>query len=294
MALYDQGYRHWDGPLSGHATRWFTITQNGVRQALRNKWFVAVLLLAQLPMVGLSFVAFGMLQAGDRIAQMEGADAAAVKMAEGLGADFFLQIVPMEIFWVVVIGAFVGSGLVARDRESRALEIYFSRPLTRLDYLFGKFGIVFTFSMIATIVPSLLLYTVAVICQPTMGYLKQTLTIPLALAATSIVISVAASAVVLAFSSLGSRPRLVGVGWIAFHFVTLAFAGLFAELTEKPEFAILGFLNNLERMAIAFLGATVSREYQFDWMWSALVLAVLTVAGMLLVLRRVRAVEAVK
>ncbi len=294
MALYDQGYRHWDGALSGHATRWLTITQHGVRQALRNKWLVGLLLLSQLPMIGLSFVAYGMLQAGDRIAQMEGADAAAVRMAEGLGADFFMKLVPMEIFWVVVICAFAGAGLVARDRESRALEIYFSRPLTRLDYLIGKFGIIFTFSMFATIVPSLLLYAVAVICQPTMGYLKQTWTMPFALAAVSIVISTSASAVVLAFSSLGSRYRLVAVGWIGFYFVSIGFAQMLFGLTKQPEFTIVGFMNNLERVAIALLGATVRREYDYSWMWSALVLAVLTFGGLLLVLRRVRAVEAVK
>ena len=31
MPIFDQGYQHWQGTLSGHAWRWLTITRHGVR-----------------------------------------------------------------------------------------------------------------------------------------------------------------------------------------------------------------------------------------------------------------------
>ena len=34
MPIFDQGYQHWSGELSGHAWRWLAITRHGVRVAL--------------------------------------------------------------------------------------------------------------------------------------------------------------------------------------------------------------------------------------------------------------------
>ena len=31
MPIFDQGYQHWSGTLSGHSWRWLTITRHGVR-----------------------------------------------------------------------------------------------------------------------------------------------------------------------------------------------------------------------------------------------------------------------
>ena len=31
MPIFDQGYQHWQGKLSGHAWRWLSITRQGVR-----------------------------------------------------------------------------------------------------------------------------------------------------------------------------------------------------------------------------------------------------------------------
>ena len=31
MPIFDQGYQHWSGTLSGHAWRWLAITRHGVR-----------------------------------------------------------------------------------------------------------------------------------------------------------------------------------------------------------------------------------------------------------------------
>ena len=35
MPIFDQGYQHWNGTLSGHAWRWLAITRQGVRSSSR-------------------------------------------------------------------------------------------------------------------------------------------------------------------------------------------------------------------------------------------------------------------
>ena len=43
MPIFDQGYQHWSGELSGHTWRWLAITRHGVRVALSNRWIRGVL-----------------------------------------------------------------------------------------------------------------------------------------------------------------------------------------------------------------------------------------------------------
>ena len=37
MPIFDQGYQHWQGPLSGHGWRWLAIARHGVRVQLKNR-----------------------------------------------------------------------------------------------------------------------------------------------------------------------------------------------------------------------------------------------------------------
>src|SRR5262245_53688107 len=51
MPIFDQGYQHWSGTLSGHAWRWLAITRHGVRVALANRWLKLTLLVSLLPAI---------------------------------------------------------------------------------------------------------------------------------------------------------------------------------------------------------------------------------------------------
>jgi hypothetical protein len=60
-------------------------------------------------------------------------------------------------FWVWVMAALVGSGLVADDRRTHALHIYFSRPVRRVDYMLGKGLALGLLLALVALVPSVLL-----------------------------------------------------------------------------------------------------------------------------------------
>ena len=55
MPIFDQGYQHWKGSLSGHAWRWLPITRQGLRVQLKGSFTLAriLLLLALLPALAL-------------------------------------------------------------------------------------------------------------------------------------------------------------------------------------------------------------------------------------------------
>ena len=49
MPILDQGYQHWNGQLTGHAWRWLTITRQGARAQLKNRWVWLMIIGACLP-----------------------------------------------------------------------------------------------------------------------------------------------------------------------------------------------------------------------------------------------------
>jgi ABC-2 type transport system permease protein len=54
MPIFDQGYQHWKGQLSGHAWRWLAITRHGVRIGMQGRLFRTALLVSLLPAVALA------------------------------------------------------------------------------------------------------------------------------------------------------------------------------------------------------------------------------------------------
>src|SRR5262245_21704890 len=53
MPIFDQGYQHWKGPLSGHAWRWLAVARHGARATLKNRSVRLLLLGAWLPALAL-------------------------------------------------------------------------------------------------------------------------------------------------------------------------------------------------------------------------------------------------
>ena len=60
----------------------------------------------------------------------------------------------------VLLTAFVGPGLIAPDLANNALPLYFCRPFTRAEYVFGKMSLLLAMLSAITWVPGLLLFLI--------------------------------------------------------------------------------------------------------------------------------------
>src|SRR5256885_1206790 len=69
MPIFDQGYQHWRGALSGHAWRWLAIARHGARVQMKNRFLRILLLLAWLPALALIafMVVWGFVEQGSEI-----------------------------------------------------------------------------------------------------------------------------------------------------------------------------------------------------------------------------------
>src|SRR5438093_2406589 len=104
------------------------ITRAGIRTMFAKRAFIGLLLLAWLPF----FVRAVQIYAAANLPQ-------AAFLAPT--PETFRQFLDQQQVWVFFLTVYAGAGLIAQDRRANALQIYLSKPLTRGEYVFGKFAI---------------------------------------------------------------------------------------------------------------------------------------------------------
>ena len=78
-------------------------------------------------------------------------------------AMFALRI---QLLFGVLVTAIVGPSLISRDIRTRAFLIYFARPISPLDYVMGKSGILLGMLATVSLIPSLVLYVLSILFSP--------------------------------------------------------------------------------------------------------------------------------
>ena len=110
----------------------------------------------------------------------------------------------------VVLPAIACAGILSSDRRTGALQIYFARPVTRLDYLAGKMLAVAAFCSILTALPTLALWVECAALQTKLSYVGDTWYVPFAVLGASALYTLWSTALILFVSSLLDRPVLIG------------------------------------------------------------------------------------
>lgn len=115
-------------------------------------------------------------------------------------------------FMIIIVGL-AAPPLISSDLRTKALVIYFSRPVTRVQYLFGKAAVVWIFLLIATTLPALVVYIAAILLSPDLAMAAQTWDLPLRILAASAILLIPTTGLALAFSSLSSELRTPTFLW---------------------------------------------------------------------------------
>ncbi len=246
MPIFDQGYQHWSGHLSGLTWRWLAITRRGVRNALQGRWIRLFLIAAWLPAVVLAFVLclWGLLErqsalidsirplltfldqpilAGPRAYRQE---------IWTLCYSYFLL---TELRFSMILILLAGPNLISQDLRYNALPLYLSRPLRRIDYLFGKLGIIVALLGMIIIVPSIVAYVLGLLFSLDLTIVRDTFRILLASIGYGLVIALSAGTLILALSSLSRNSRYVALLWVGIWFVTSTVAGILVSVERQEQ-----------------------------------------------------------
>jgi ABC-2 type transport system permease protein len=156
MAVYERAYRAYSGPLAPEAARRTVVTRYALADLFANKkfigWFVACLAYP----VGCAFYLYGINNL-DILKPLGVSFGGALKLS--VEPKFFLNFLYIQgLIFAFFTALFAGPGLISPDLRNNALPLYFSRPLTRTEYLVGKGMVLALVLSLMTWVPGLLLW----------------------------------------------------------------------------------------------------------------------------------------
>src|ERR1043166_1028499 len=125
MPIHDQGYTRYGGSRERYGRRWWVIARAGLMERLRERRMLGLLLASWAPFF-VRAITFYL--------------AANVQQAQFLAASAqtFREFLAFQSAFVFFVTIFVGAGLIADDRRANALQIYLSKPLTRVEYVSGN------------------------------------------------------------------------------------------------------------------------------------------------------------
>jgi ABC-2 type transport system permease protein len=281
MPIHDQGYRRYGGLKARTGTGWTVIARAGIRTFVTKRAFLGLLLVSWFPF----FVRAVQFYAAANLTTIPQASLLAPS------ADTFRQFLEQQQTFVFFVTVYVGAGLIANDRRANALQIYLSKPLTRVEYVFGKLAILMSFLALVTWLPAIVLLIVQITFAGNFTFFRNNVFLFPAITVFAFIEVVLASSTMLALSSLSKSSRYVAILYAAVIFFTQAVYGVIYAVTRSTAFSWLSFSANL-----AQVGDVIFRQplkYATPWPVSLLMIVGLVALSGVILERRVRGIEVV-
>ena len=239
-AVYDRGYRPYDGPRGGRAaTRW-ALWRLTVRRALglRRSWRQKVLPWSLLGLATIPAAIDLGLRYATRDTPLSQADYDFLTFREYVGVSNILLL-------FVAVSA---PDVICPDRHDRVLPLIFARPLTGDDYVLAKVGgiasLVFGFSFVPQVVlyiGQMLLYDDGAF-EYLSGHLGELWKVPLAVAVLALYYAVIA----VALASLTDRRIVGGLAFLGTLIIPSIFSAVLSEAVPPEESTLIGAFNLLQ------------------------------------------------
>jgi ABC-2 type transport system permease protein len=278
VPVYEQSYRSHEarGPL--RQLRFWPILREGLRLLLGRRALLLLGMLAWLPLVA-------------RVIQVyvvtRFPDASRVLPVDG---RLFGEFLNQQLGFVLLLLIFSGAGLIAEDLRSGAIIVYLSRPLTRRDYVLGKFGILLVVGLAVTLVPGALLYFAAVGLAPDAFLDVGLVWIAPAVLLHSLAMCGVFGLLMLALSSLSRSARVAGLGFAALVLGLEIVKVIVQANFDLPAAELLSLQNDVRIVGEVLFGIA-ERPGLLGWSGATGVLLGTAVVSLLVIRRQVRAVE---
>ena len=279
MPIFDQGYQHWNGRLSGHAWRWLAVTREGVRAQWKKRATRHAVLVAFGPALILSalLIIWGLLEQQSSLLDalrplLRGLPPEIVEGPKPYRASFWTMayhyFFQVQTFFAMLLVLIVGPDLISQDLRFNAIPLYFSRPLRRIDYFVGKLGVIACYLAVVTIGPALAAYLLGLAFSFELSVFRDTARLMAGVLGYGLLIVVSAGTLMLALSSLSRSSRFVGAAWVGVWVVGNIAAQTLQETVRQDWCPLVSYTRNLDRMRTVLLD-TESARAQFLALYEA-------------------------
>jgi ABC-2 type transport system permease protein len=219
-AVYDRGYRPYEGSLGGRRASMLALYRTSLRRAigLRRPWrqkvapfcLLAIAVVPAVVNVGVGYLT--------RDSPAE--DFSFITYREYVGVSSAL----------LLFVALVAPDLVCPDRRQRVLPLIFARPLTGVDYVLAKVGAIFTCVFAFSFLPQVVLYVgQMLVSDGALDYLRHNTAVlwqvPVACALLALFYAVLSVSV----ASLSGRRMVAGASILGITLVTSSVAAIILE-----------------------------------------------------------------
>jgi ABC-2 type transport system permease protein len=279
VPIHDQSYRRYGGARQPAQRAWLVIARSGIKGFLRRRPMIGILFGSQIALM----IRLAMFYISESVAQAQALLAPS--------AATFRSFLAEQNFWVFLLAVYVGSGLIAQDRKANALQIYLSKPLTRLDYIAGKMAILATFLLFVTWVPAMLLLIGQILLSGSFEFARTNIILFPAITVFSFLEVFIVCCTVLALSSLTTSTRYVAVMFAGVMFFSEAIYGTLRMVTGSTAVSWVSFTGSLAQVGDAIFRQPL--RYTTPVAVSLIVLAALVAVSLSVLERRVRGVEVV-
>lgn len=277
MPIHDQGYRRYTGRRTPHGRAWWIIARTQLQEAARFRPFIILLAFSWLPFVA-------------RAVQLYLASSYQQVTMLAASPQTFREFLSQQGLFVFLVTISLG-GALADDRRVNALQLYLSRPLTRVEYIAGRMVPALVVLMGVTFVPAMLLLLLQVAFSGSTGFLERNLFLIPAITLASLSQALVATFAITALASLSKSRRFVSVMYAGLVLFSSAMYQVLRGITGSRTWAVVSPREVLDVVADAVF--RVSRQPAVP-VWVAVVTIVVLVAVSTWILeRRIRAVEVV-
>ena len=278
MHFHDQPARGHGGRREPHGRRWWVIARAGIQERIRERRFIGLLLFAWAPFIV-------------RAVQMYVSSNFSQAAFLAPSAETFREFLDQQSFFIFLVTIYVGSGLIANDRRANALQIYLSKPLTRVEYITGKLVTLLAFLTVVTWVPAILLLIIQMMFSGSTTFIRANLFLFPAITVFSAAQVLLSAFAMLALSSLTKSRRFVAIMFAFIIFFRAAMYQALRSMTTSSAWAFFSPEDVLDVIAAAIFRSPGTTAIPAAA--AILVVAVIIGASIWILERRVRAVEIV-
>ncbi len=234
--IADLSYRTYDGPLRTHTFRWWTITANTLRLVVRKKGFWPLVVMAALPYLLPAIQFYVASSVPDRLSEMLG--------SRDFG-DRFYGAYSGGLFWVFLLTLLAGAGSIAADNRANALQVYLAKPITKLDYLVGKWSGTFIILAAAGVIPALALFIFCWGLFAKEGFIRENPTLVLRILGASLLPAVLHTSVMTGVSASTKNPRVAGALYAGLYFILGAVAQVVSQIVRESDAELAATISHL-------------------------------------------------
>jgi len=276
MTIREKGYHHWDGQLKDTGIDWLPIFFNGIKTVFKKKYAKVLFGLTVSPflvfLVGIYVSTKPELKMLTKLVRLLNTD-----------AEFFNVFFTNNFltFMLVILGLFFGSGLISGDIKFNAFPLYFSRPMNRKDYIFGKLSVIMFYFLLFTLVPGILLYIFKFIFTGKISIDPQVL---LGLIFLPLLVTLFLASVILMISSLSGNAKYAQIITFLLYIFSNSIALILVKIFKSDYFYLISIENIIKQMG-SFMFNVRAAFYYPPWLSVVTVIVFISCAFLVLYYR---------